>query len=254
MGYKWNTVLGPMPRLATRSYSLAQYLIPSSGNSACLPARHAGARPTSGGLRLILLAGRGKLPAMSMSLGEASLTKIFAALRFAAEKHTRQRRKGDGQTPYINHPVGVLELLWRVGGVRDPDVLAASLLHDAVEDTDATLDEIGEMFGPAVRALVAEITDDKYLPKAERKRLQIERAPALSPGAKLIRLADKCLNVYDVAYAPPAGWPHERRAEYLRWTERVVAGVRGCNAALESHYDAVLGDARAKLNADAARG
>lgn len=189
-----------------------------------------------------------------MSLGEASLTKIFAALRFAAEKHTRQRRKGDGQTPYINHPVGVLELLWRVGGVRDPEVLAASLLHDAVEDTDATLDEIGEAFGPEVRALVAEITDDKHLPKAERKRLQIERAPALSPGAKLIRLADKSLNVYDVAYAPPAGWPYERRAEYLKWAERVVAGVRGCNAALEEHYDAVLRDAWAKLNAEAGRG
>src|SRR3712207_1107634 len=170
-----------------------------------------------------------------MSLGEASLTKIFAALGFAAERHRLQRRMGDGQTPYINHPVGVLDLLWRVGGVRDPDVLAASLLHDAVEDTDATLDEIGELFGPAVRALVAEITDDRELPKGERRRLQVERAPALSPGAKLIRLADKSLNAYDVAHAPPSGWTRERRAEYLAWTERVIAGVRGCNAALEAH-------------------
>jgi GTP diphosphokinase / guanosine-3',5'-bis(diphosphate) 3'-diphosphatase len=188
-----------------------------------------------------------------MSLGEASLTKIFAALRFAAEKHRLQRRKGDGLTPYINHPVGVFDLLWRVGGVRDADVLAASLLHDAVEDTEATLNEIGEMFGHAVRDLVAEVSDDKGVPKAERKRLQIERAPALSPGAKLIRLADKALNVRDVAHAPPSGWTVERRAEYLLWAERVVAGLRGCNAALEAHYDAALGDARAKVGADAAR-
>jgi guanosine-3',5'-bis(diphosphate) 3'-pyrophosphohydrolase len=191
--------------------------------------------------------------ATTMSLGEASLTKIFAALRFAAERHLPQRRKGDGRTPYINHPISVFELLWRVGGVRDPDVLAASLLHDTVEDTETTLDEIGEMFGPAVRSLVAEISDEKTLPKSERKRLQIERAPSLSQGAKLIRLADKSLNVYDVAHAPPAGWSYERRAAYLTWAERVVAGMRGCNAALEMHYDGVLGDAWAKVSEDAAR-
>lgn len=103
--------------------------------------------------------------------------------------------------------------------MRDPAVLIAAVLHDTVEDTDATLDEIGATFGEDVRALVAEVTDDKSLPKPERKQLQMERASRLSPGAKLIRLADKAWNVYDVGRTPPVHWSHGRRVEYLAWTE-----------------------------------
>ncbi|HEX8072842.1 MAG TPA: HD domain-containing protein [Pyrinomonadaceae bacterium] len=185
-------------------------------------------------------------------MDEAAVTKIFAALNFAADKHRLQRRKGGADTPYINHPINVVELLWRVGGVRDAEVLVAGILHDTVEDTDATLAELTTHFGARVSALVAEVSDDKSLPKPERKRLQVERAPHLSVGAKLIRLADKAFNVYDVAYTPPTHWPHQRRVEYLAWTERVVAGMRGTNAALEAHYDAVLAEARAKVAADGA--
>jgi guanosine-3',5'-bis(diphosphate) 3'-pyrophosphohydrolase len=185
-------------------------------------------------------------------MDEDSLTKIFAALNFAADKHRLQRRKGGQETPYINHPINVVELLWRVGGVRDTDVLVAGILHDTVEDTATTLEELAAHFGPRVSALVAEVSDDKSLPKPERKRLQVERAPSLSPGAKLIRLADKAFNVYDVAYTPPTHWPHQRRVDYLAWTERVVAGMRGANAGLEAHYDAVLAEARAKVTADGA--
>lgn len=184
-------------------------------------------------------------------IDETALTKIFAALQYAAGKHRLQRRKGGDETPYINHPISVVETLWSVGGVRDPAVLIAAVLHDTVEDTDATLEEIGATFGEDVRALVAEVTDDKSLPKPERKRLQVERASRLSPGAKLIRLADKAWNVYDVAHTPPADWTHGRRVEYLAWTERVVAGMRGCNEALEAHYDSILAGARAQMAAGA---
>ncbi len=186
-------------------------------------------------------------------IDETALTKIFASLQYAARKHRLQRRKSGDETPYINHPISVVETLWSIGGVRDPAVLVAAVLHDTVEDTDATLDEIEAIFGADVRALVAEVTDDKNLPKPERKQLQVERASRLSPGAKLIRLADKAWNVYDVGCTPPADWPHERRVEYLAWTERVVAGMRGCNAALEAHYDSILGEARAQLAADEVR-
>lgn len=182
-----------------------------------------------------------------MTFDEDDLSKIFRALKFAAEKHRTQRRKGGDDTPYINHPISVVETLWRVGGVRDTNVLLACILHDTVEDTATSLEEIERGFGREVRALVAEVTDDKSLPKPERKRLQVERAPQLSEGAKLIRLADKAWNVFDVAYSPPSHWPHQRRVEYLAWTERVVAGIRGCNAALEQHFDKNLAEARERL-------
>lgn len=102
---------------------------------------------------------------------------ILAALHFAAEKHRDQRRKGQCASPYINHPIEVAELLVRVGQVGDVALLQAALLHDTVEDTQTTFQELEERFGTGVRTLVEEVTDDKSLPKEERKRRQVERAP-----------------------------------------------------------------------------
>jgi guanosine-3',5'-bis(diphosphate) 3'-pyrophosphohydrolase len=165
---------------------------------------------------------------------------LIRALRFSADMHRYQRRKDEAQSPYINHPIEVAQLLWQVGGVRDADVLLAALLHDTIEDTQTSPDEIRKLFGERVLALVLEVTDDKALPKAERKRLQIENAPHKSAGAKLIKLADKSCNVRDLAGSPPKGWSVQRRREYLLWTEQVVAGLRGTNAALEAYYDGEL--------------
>jgi len=134
----------------------------------------------------------------------------------------------------------VAELLWRVGEVRDVDCIVAAILHDTIEDTATTPDELQELFGARVRTLVEEVTDDKSLPKAERKRLQIEHAPSLSEGAKQIKLADKIANIFDVAFAPAPDWSLERRREYLDWAENVVAGLRGCNPRLEENFDDVL--------------
>ncbi len=165
---------------------------------------------------------------------------LIKALRFSADKHRHQRRKDQAQSPYINHPIEVMQLLWDVGGVRDVNVLLAALLHDTIEDTQTTPEEIRNLFGGEVLSLVLEVTDDKNLPKAERKRLQVESAPRKSPGAKLIKLADKCCNVRDLAGSPPRDWPLERRREYLLWTEQVVAGLRGTNMALEAYYESEL--------------
>ena len=128
-------------------------------------------------------------------------------------------------------------------------MLAAALLHDTVEDTVATPEEIEAEFGPRVRTLVEAVTDDQSLRSGERKRLQVMHAPGLDPDAKLIKIADKICNTYDVAHAPAAGWSFERRHDYLDWSEQVVAGCRDVHPELEARYDAVLADARTRLGA-----
>jgi GTP diphosphokinase / guanosine-3',5'-bis(diphosphate) 3'-diphosphatase len=170
--------------------------------------------------------------------------RIFVALRFVAEKHKNHRRKGGNDVPYINHPIGVATLLATVGRVTDADVLAAALLHDTVEDTNTSPQELEREFGSVISALVAEVTDDPSLKSAERKVRQEREAPFKSPKAKLIRLADKTCNVHDITYNPPPSWPLQRRIAYFDWAERVVAGLRGVNAALEAEFDATLARAR----------
>ncbi len=182
-----------------------------------------------------------------MSETATGLAGLLRAIHFAADKHREQRRKGSDASPYVNHPIQVAELLARVGGVRDLVLLQAAVLHDTVEDTETTLDELEREFGPSVRAVVAEVTDDKSLPKQERKRLQVEHAPHLSAEARQLKLADKICNVGDVAHDPPADWKLERRIAYLDWTEKVAAGCRGVNEALEREYDGVLREARERL-------
>ncbi len=149
--------------------------------------------------------------------------------------------------PYINHPLRVARLLAEVGGIQDEDVLVAAVLHDTVEDTGTTPSELEAAFGPVVRGLVAEVTDDKSLPKAERKRLQIVHAPTMSRGAAAIKLADKIANVHDVGRSPPADWSIERVLEYLNWAEQVVGNLPKVSAALEAHFAEVLQEGRRGL-------
>lgn len=165
---------------------------------------------------------------------------IFKALRFSAEKHNDQRRRDAKGSPYINHPIQVAETLWSVGGVRDDALLTAAILHDTIEDTDATPEEIRREFGEEVLELVLEVTDDKSLPKQVRKQLQIENAPHKSLRAKMLKLADKLCNVRDIVSLPPADWSLKRKQEYLLWTEKVVKGLRGASKDLEARYDEEL--------------
>src|SRR5688572_8098705 len=167
----------------------------------------------------------------------SDIAKFIKAASFSVEKHRYQKRKGDDAEPYINHPLEVARLLVNVGKIEDIDVLTVAVLHDTIEDTDTTKEEITELFGEKVCKIVLEVTDDKSLPKAERKQKQIEHAPHLSDGAKQIKLGDKISNITDVMNDPPAGWSNERRLEYIEWGEKVVAGLRGANPALEHHFD-----------------
>ncbi|HET6824274.1 MAG TPA: HD domain-containing protein [Anaerolineales bacterium] len=176
-----------------------------------------------------------------------SIGLILKVMRFAAEKHIDQRRKDSRLSPYINHPIQVAEILWTIGEVRDLNLLVASILHDTIEDTATSPEEIKVEFGEAVLALVLEVTDDKSLPKQVRKQLQMETAPHKTHSAKLLKLADKICNVHDILATPPADWSLERRQEYLLWTEKVVTGLRGVNARLETHYDELLASAKRSL-------
>lgn len=156
---------------------------------------------------------------------------------FAAHKHRNGTRKGDSKLPYINHPISVANILVNEGGVTDSDAILAAILHDTVEDTETTLAELAKEFGEDVATIVAEVSDDKSLPKQERKRRQVAHAPTLSPGARLVKLADKICNVSDVIADPPAGWSLERKQEYFDWAKQVVDQIRGANAGLERAFD-----------------
>jgi GTP diphosphokinase / guanosine-3',5'-bis(diphosphate) 3'-diphosphatase len=165
---------------------------------------------------------------------------FVSAVAFAAEKHRHQRRKDAEASPYINHPIALADVLANEGGVTDTVVLCAAVLHDTIEDTDTTADELQQQFGAAVAAVVLEVTDDKRLDKAVRKQLQIDHAPHASREAKLVKLADKICNLRDLLAAPPADWPLARTQAYFDWAVQVVDGLRGVHPGLEAVFDALV--------------
>jgi guanosine-3',5'-bis(diphosphate) 3'-pyrophosphohydrolase len=176
------------------------------------------------------------MDAAALSTRELSL--LTKALAFAAHKHRDQRRKDAAASPYINHPIALANVLTNEGGITDTETLCAALLHDTIEDTQTTHTELTAAFGPAIAGIVLEVTDDHRLLKHERKRLQIEHAAALSPKAKLVKLADKICNLRDMIDHPPATWTLERRREYFEWARQVVDRLRGTHAGLEAIFDA----------------
>jgi len=169
----------------------------------------------------------------------AAATAIVSAANFAAVKHKEQRRKDPEGTPYINHPIGVAFILTQAG-IEDVDVLQGAILHDTVEDTDTTLDEIEAEFGKSVRDIVDQVSDDKNLEKMERKRLQIVHAKNVSVKAKLVKLADKLYNLRDLERATPPGWTKERKQEYFVWSAKVILGCRGVSKEMEELLDEIL--------------
>ena len=167
------------------------------------------------------------------------LSLLLKAFKFAADKHQHQRRKNKAASPYINHLIEVAGLLWEIGNIRDLDTIVAGILHDTIEDTDASPTELEAEFGAKIRRIVEEMTDDKRLPKDVRKQLQIEHAGEASWEARQIKLADKICNVKDLIDAPPTDWSLQRRINYVDWAEQVIQGIRGTNALLEQEFDEV---------------
>lgn len=169
-----------------------------------------------------------------------SAARILRAAKFAAEKHKYQRRKDAEASPYINHPLALANVLAVEGGIYDRDVICAALLHDTIEDTDTSVDELRTAFGEKVTNIVLEVTDDKSLEKSIRKEEQVRHAPHISVEAKLIKLADKICNMRDIIASPPADWSTERKRAYFEWAALVVAGLRGAHPGLEAVFDCLF--------------
>ncbi|HZD93191.1 MAG TPA: HD domain-containing protein [Candidatus Sulfotelmatobacter sp.] len=167
----------------------------------------------------------------------ASLQRILAAARFAAEKHAQQKRKGQTQEPYINHLIEVAELVTASSDEIDTELVMAAFLHDTIEDTGTTLSELEDRFGADVAGMVAEVTDDKSLPKEARKRLQVQDAHAKSTRAQTLKLADKISNLRSILASPPLGWNLERKRQYFEWAKAVVSGFSSPNPILKDEFD-----------------
>lgn len=185
-----------------------------------------------------------------MTRQDQPIARVIDAIAFAAHAHRAQRRKDADATPYINHPVALVRILAVEAGIDDTDILCAAALHDYLEDCcgrddqpglDEGRNQLRTRFGENVLAYVEALTDDKSLPKTERKRLQVERAAHASHGARLVKLADKIANLRDLVEFPPADWPAYRRREYFDWTAEVVATLRGTHPRLEALFDDVQG-------------
>ena len=174
----------------------------------------------------------------------APLALAMRALAFATLRHTDQRRKGRRAQPYVNHLAEVALLVSEATGGTDAPLVAAALLHDVVEDQGVTLDEVRATFGEDVAHLVAEVTDDKALPAAERKRLQVVHAPTLSRRGKVLKLADKVANLRSLAEDPPLDWDLERARAYVAWSTSVADGLTGVSAALEAAFAQAAQEAR----------
>src|SRR5947209_16042035 len=178
---------------------------------------------------------------MADSNDQASCTpaiqRILAAAQFAAEKHAEQKRKGVSGEPYINHLIEVAGLIAQSSGAVDENLIMAALLHDTVEDTGTTAEELEARFGPDVTSLVLEVTDDKSLPKETRKALQVQNAPRKSVRAQILKLADKISNLRSILERPPADWSFERKRQYFDWARQVVDGLTSPNARLKAEFD-----------------
>jgi guanosine-3',5'-bis(diphosphate) 3'-pyrophosphohydrolase len=172
---------------------------------------------------------------------------VSEAAELAAHRHNGMARKGRGNEPYINHLAEVANLLTTATDGADAELVAAGWLHDTIEDTDTTREELAQKFSERVASLVVECTDDMSRPKSERRRLQILIAPHKSPGAKLIKIADKISNIGARIHADPSADERDDLADYTNWAEQVVAGCRGGNAWLDTKFDETVKLARNSL-------
>jgi len=183
-----------------------------------------------------------------MSTQTPDLTKIFQACVFAANKHQDQIRKDQEGSPYITHPLFVAQVIWQIGGVADTNILVAAILHDTIEDTKTTPAELHKTFGKTILDIVLEVTDDKSLPKPERKRLQAVHAPNMTYPARIIKWGDKFVNCRDILKSPPKDWTLERRRNYIQWNADVLYRIRGANHALEAAFDEILKKSEIQLD------
>ncbi len=171
------------------------------------------------------------------SIPSVPVQRIFAAAMFAAEKHAAQKRKGAAAEPYVNHLIEVAQLIAGSSELLDTNLVMAGLLHDTIEDTGTTVEELEREFGSDIAALVVEMTDDKSLPREVRKALQVKNAPHKSVRAQVIKLADKISNLRSILASPPATWSAQRKREYFVWARQVVDALSAPNPVLKAEFE-----------------
>lgn len=179
---------------------------------------------------------------------KGDMTALLHALRFAAEKHRDHRRKGEIAAPYINHPIAVVQQLAEAGLEHNTELLMAAVLHDVVEDTETTFEEVRRLFGARVASIVNEVTDDKSLSEGERKKRTVKHIAGKSEEARLLKLSDLIANVYDVTHQPP-DWSGDRKGRYFDWSEQVAGAMRGIHPGLEKRLGELLVEGRHNLKA-----
>lgn len=162
---------------------------------------------------------------------------VVRALDFAARKHRDQRRKDPYGSPYINHPIALMHVLSEEAGVTDAHLLAVAALHDTIEDTDTTFEELIRVFGEEISKTVLELTDDKSLPKPDRKKRQIEYASRISHAGAIVLLADKVCNLRDIARIPPPDWTLQQKRNFFDWAREVVENLPPVNETLEALFE-----------------
>jgi (p)ppGpp synthase/HD superfamily hydrolase len=189
-----------------------------------------------------------------MSAERGKMKEWVAVLRAAdaaARWHVHQRRKGAAEEPYVNHLLEVASLVAEATEGKNPKVVIAALLHDAIEDQEVPRELIAREFGEEVAVLVEEVSDDKQLEKHHRKRMQVETARKKSDDAKRIKLADKTSNLRAITFSPPPDWSVKRRLEYIRWAKEVVSGLRGASPLLEQQFDRAAEEAERSVHVPA---
>ncbi len=189
------------------------------------------------------------LKGMLMTCSPGDPGVLVRAYAFAAECHRDQRRKGSDSQPYINHLTDVARILWAIGGIHDIATIAAGILHDTIEDTKLTEEDLAKEFGAEIAAIVMELTDDMTLPGDERKRCQVEHADSLSAPAGRIKIADKISNIEDVIANPPTDWSIARRKAYVEWGKAVVDRIPKTGGTLEGYFDSLYERAMKSLTA-----
>jgi guanosine-3',5'-bis(diphosphate) 3'-pyrophosphohydrolase len=177
----------------------------------------------------------------------SAIRLVSEAAELAARRHNGMARKGRGNEPYINHLAEVANLLATATEGADPELVAAGWLHDTVEDTETTRDELAQTFSERVASLVVEVTDDMSLPKPQRRQKQIEDAPHKSPGARMIKIADKISNIRARIVPDPSSDERADLADYAAWAEKVVAGCRGVNPILDAKFDEAVKAAKSAV-------
>ena len=164
---------------------------------------------------------------------------LLSAVSFAATKHSKQTRKNKAKSPYIEHPIEVAQEL-SMAGIMDVEILIAALLHDTIEDTNTTSQEIEEIFGKDISNIVLECTDNKLLDKVTRKKHQIEHAKNISLAAKQVKLADKYSNIKSLAIDPPENWTPDIVFGYILWAYEVCNQMKGACPPIEEKLKIVF--------------